>query len=132
MLTIQFVPYTEIEDLSSGKKIRKLLNIVKEDKIVLLEGKLSKHEETELIEKTMEAITARFKGIEIAVIYPERKNLAFFKKMKTDFVNILLGDRQGFTVIGPATIIKEIKKDPNKVQLLTKDVKPKKLKKKKK
>ena len=128
MLTIQFVPYTDVEDLSPEKKVRKLLNIVKEDKIVLLEGKLSKYEEAELIEKTMEAITARFRGIEIAVIYPEKKNLAFFKKLKVDFVNILLGDRQGFTVIGPATIVKEIKKDPNKVQLLTKDVKPKRKK----
>jgi len=121
MLTIQFVPYTEIEDLSPAKKIRKLLNIVKEDKIVLLEGRLSKQEEAELIEKTMESITSKFRGIEIAVVYPERKDLDLFKKMKIGIVNSLIGDRQGFTVIGPATVVKEIKKDPNRVQLLTKD-----------
>lgn len=131
MLTIQFIPYTEVEELSPDRKVKKLLNIVKEDKIVLLEGRLSKHEEAELIERTMEAITSRFKGIEIAVIYPERKNLALFKKFKVDLVNILLGERQGFTVIGPATIVKEIKKDPNKIQLLTRDIKPKKAKRKK-
>jgi hypothetical protein len=31
-----------------------------------------------------------------------------------------LGERQGLTIIGPASIVKEIKKDPNKIQLLTK------------
>ena len=32
---------------------------------------------------------------------------------------LLLGNRQGLTIIGPATIIKEIKKNPNKIELLT-------------
>ena len=41
--------------------------------------------------------------------------------MKSGMLNLVLGDRQGFTVIGPATIIKEIKKDPNKIELFTKD-----------
>ncbi len=110
-----------MEDLSPAKKIRKLLNIVKEDKIVFLEGRLSKQEEAELIEKTMESISSKFKGIEIAVVYPERKDLDFLKKMKEGLVNSLIGDRQGFTVIGPATVVKEIKKDPNRVLLFTKD-----------
>ena len=34
MVTIQFIPYSEIESLSSVGRIRKLLNIAKEDKIV--------------------------------------------------------------------------------------------------
>ena len=40
--------------------------------------------------------------------------------------NMLLGDRQGMTIIGPASVVKEIKKDPNKIELLTQEVKPKK------
>ncbi len=54
MVTLQFVPYTEIESLSSVGRIRKLLNIAKQDKIVLLQGRLRKEEETELIKATME------------------------------------------------------------------------------
>ena len=42
MLTLQFVPYTEIESLSSVGRIRKLLNITKENRIVLLQGRLRK------------------------------------------------------------------------------------------
>ncbi|MFH1668863.1 MAG: DUF2073 domain-containing protein [Candidatus Woesearchaeota archaeon] len=122
-LTLQFIPYIEIEGLSSIGRIRKLLNAVKEDKIVLLEGRLRKEEETELIKTTMEEINSEFKGIELAVIYPESHNMAFFRKAKQQFINVLLGDRQGLTIVGPASVVKEIKKDPNKIQLFTTDAK---------
>jgi hypothetical protein len=127
MLTLQFVPYTEIEYLSSVGRIRKLLNITKENRIVLLQGRLRKDEETELIKATMEEIDKDFKGIELSVIYPDKKETDLFRKIKRNFVNMLLGDRQGLTIIGPASIVREIKKDPDKIQLLTEeDVKPKK------
>jgi hypothetical protein len=129
-LTLQFVPYAEIENLSSLGRIRKLLNAVKEGKIVLLEGRLKKEEETELIKTTMEEINSEFKGIELAVIYPESHNLDPLKKMRNNFINALLGDRRGLTIVGPASIVKEIKKDPNKIQLFTTDS-PKKSRKKK-
>ena len=119
MLTLQFIPYSEIENLSSEKRINKLLNIAKEDKIVLLEGRLKKHEEAELIKMTMEAINEEFKGIELSVIYPESKDDALANKLRKLVINLLFGDRQGFTIIGPASIIKEIKQDPDKIQLLT-------------
>jgi len=128
-LTLQFVPYIEIENLSSLGRIKKLLNAVKEDKIVLLEGRLKKEEEVELIKTTMEEINSEFKGIELAVIYPEPHNLDFFRNIKQNFINALLGDRQGLTIVGPASIVKEIKKDPNRIQLFTED--KKRLKKKK-
>ena len=118
-LTLQFIPYAEIENLSSLGRIRKILNAAKENNIVLLEGRLKKEEETELIKTTMEEINDEFKGIELAVIYPESKNLDFIKKMRSQFVNLLLGNRQGLTIVGPASVVKEIRKDPNKIQLLT-------------
>jgi len=118
-LTLQFIPYAEIEKLSSLGRIRKILNAAKENNIVLLEGRLKKEEETELIKTTMEEINDEFKGIELAVIYPESKNLDFLRKIRSQFVNLLLGDRQGLTIVGPASVVKEIKKDPNKIQLLT-------------
>ncbi|MBI2129283.1 DUF2073 domain-containing protein [Candidatus Woesearchaeota archaeon] len=126
MLTLQIVPYGEIASLSSLGRIRKLLNIAKENKIVLLQGRLKKEEEAELIKATMEEINADFKGIELAVINPEEKKAAMFDKVKVGLANALLGDRQGLTVIGPANIVKEIKKDPDKIQLFTQDLKKKK------
>jgi len=120
MITLQFLPYYEIEDLSSAKRIKKLLSIVREDKILLLEGRLKKDEEAELIKKTMEQIDDNFKGIELGVIYPEKKDADIFFSLKKKLINMLLGDRHGFTIIGPATVVKEIKQDPGKIQLYTK------------
>ena len=124
MVTLQFVPYNEIEDLGSAIRVKKLIDIVKENKIVLLQGRLKKEEETDLISIAMEEIGAKFRGIELAVINPERKEQGI-KKMRNNFFGMLLGDMQGLTVIGPATIVKEIKKDPNKIELLTKEGKKK-------
>ncbi len=126
MLTLQFVPYTEIENLGSARRVKKLIDIVKQNKIVLLEGQLKKQEEADLIEIAMEEVDNKFKGIELAVINPEGKDDSVFAKVKHGFVSMLLGDRKGFTIIGPATIVKEIKKDPNKIELFTEDTKGKK------
>ena len=79
----------------------------------------------------MEEIDKDFKGIELSVIYPDKKESDLFKKLKRNFINMLLGDRQGLTIIGPASVVKEIKKDPDKIQLFTEEeVKPKKRRKK--
>ena len=128
MVTLQFVPYHEIEDLGSARRVKKLIDIVKESKIVLLQGRLKKEEETDLIAITMEEVGDKFKGIELAVINPSDKNVAGVKRLRNNFFGFLLGDRQGLTVIGPATLVKEIKKDPNKIELLTKESQKKKKK----
>ena len=122
MVTLTFLPYNEIEQLSSLSRIRKILNIAKENKIVLLQGRLKKPEEAELIKVTMEEIDKQFKGIELAVIYPNATaSSTVFGMLKNNLVNKMLGDRQGLTIVGPATIVKQIKKDPKKIELLTKD-----------
>lgn len=121
MITLQFVPNKELRSLSPNSRIKKLLNIVREDKIVLMEGRLRPEEEAMLIENTMKSITRSFKGIELCTIYPGEKDYGFLNRFKKGLANLLIGYKQGFTVIGPATIIKEIKKDPDKIQLFTKN-----------
>ncbi len=119
MVTIQFVPYTEVEKLSGLGKIRKLLNIAKMNKIVLLQGRLKKEEEAELIKTTMEEIDKKFKGIELAVINPAQTAKEGLQKFKYDLLGFFLGESQGLTIIGPSNIVKSIKRDPNKIELLT-------------
>jgi hypothetical protein len=118
MVTIQFIPYAEIESLTSVGRIRKLLNVAKENKIALLQGRLTKEEEAELIEATMEEINKDFKGIELAVIEPENSSGGF----RGFLANMLLRDQVGMTVIGPANIVKSIKRNPGKIELLTKEI----------
>jgi hypothetical protein len=113
MLTFQFVPYAEIQSLDSDQRVRKLLRLVKGQNIVLLEGKLKSREEAELIRRTMESIDKDFKGIEIGSITPKKVN-----RFKEGVMKLLFREESGFTVIGPANIIKEIKQNPGKIQLL--------------
>ncbi|MBS3135056.1 DUF2073 domain-containing protein [Candidatus Woesearchaeota archaeon] len=117
-LTLQFVPYNEIGKLDSNSKIKKILKVVKDNKIVLLEGKLKSEEEAMLIQRTMEQIDRNFKGIEIATIEGKDEK-DFIAVLKKNLARALLGDKFGLTIIGPASIVKEIKKDPNKIELFT-------------
>ncbi len=121
MVTFQFIPYQDMEALSPAKRVNKLLNIVKEDKIVIMEGRLRKQEEADLIEITMEEVSAKFKGIELSVVYPDKSKLEGYQKFKGTVTSLLLGDRQGLTIIGPASIVKKIEKNPDKIELFTKD-----------
>lgn len=124
-LTLQYIPYEEVGNLSVDEKLRKILKSVKENKIIFVEGRLNANEETLLIKKTMEMIDKKFKGIEICSIKPQkrRNNEIFGDKLRKMIANFLIGKNDGLTIVGPATIIKEIKRDPNKIELLTKDVK---------
>ncbi|MBI4140177.1 DUF2073 domain-containing protein [Candidatus Woesearchaeota archaeon] len=125
MVTLQFLPYSQVENMTGVGRIRKLLNLVKEDKIVLLQGRLHEDEEAELIKATMEEINKNFRGIELAVVNPSATDLTYMQKFRQGFTNFVLGDRQGITVIGPASVVKSIKRDPNKIELLMKNGKVK-------
>lgn len=121
------MPYSEIASLGSEERVSKILDIVKQNRIVLMEGRLTKQEETELIKQTMESIDDHFKGVEIGTLDPGAKeSAAFLEKIKKSMVNMLMGDRLGVTIIGPASIVKEIKQDPEKIQVFTEIEKKKK------
>ncbi len=113
------MPYADIEHLTTNDRIDKLLDIVKENKIVLMQGRLHPEEEGQLIQQTMQQIEEHFRGIEICTIYPEEKNLQLLKRVRKEMVKYIVGNRDGITIIGPATIVREIKRDPNNMMLLT-------------
>ena len=117
---IQFIPYSEIKALSGDDRIRKILNIVLGNNIIILQGKLRAEEESRLIGDTMAMIghVKDFKGIELAVIgSDERSNV--LDRFRKGFVNILSGgDIAAITIIGPASVVKEIKRNPKKIELL--------------
>ncbi len=118
--TIQFLPYSEIKNLDSNQRIKKILGIILGNNILILQGKLTVEEETRLIGDTMAMIgyVKNFKGIELAVISGNNKE-GFFGKMKAGMINALSGgDLGAITIIGPATIVKEIKRNPKKIELM--------------
>lgn len=117
---IQFLPYAEIRNLDSNGRIRKILNIVLGNNILILQGKLRPDEETRLIGDTMAMIghVKNFRGIELAVISGNGEE-GFLRRMSKGIANALAGgDLGAITIIGPATIVKEIKRNPKKIELL--------------
>lgn len=118
--TIQFLPYSEIKNLGSDDRIRKILNIVLGNNILILQGKLKADEETRLIGDTMAMIghVKEFKGIELAVISGNGDS-GVWDGIKKGIANALSGgDLGAVTIIGPATIVKEMKRNPKKIELL--------------
>ena len=119
---IQFLPHSEIRNLDSNQRIRKILGIILGNNILILQGKLHPEEEARLIGDTMAMIghLKNFKGIELAVISGDERQ-GFFKKIGKGIANALLGgDLGAVTIIGPATIVKEIKRNPKKIELMLK------------
>jgi len=119
--SIQFLPYTEIRDLESSARIKKILGIVLGNNILILQGKLRADEETRLIGDTMAMVghVKNFKGIELAVISGNGENTGFYKKFKYGLASALTGGNiNAITIIGPATIVKEMKRNPKKIELL--------------
>ena len=117
--SIQFLPYSEIRDLDSDERIKKILGIILGNNILILQGKLLANEETRLIGDTMAMMghVANFKGIELAVI-SGNGDMGFFAKIGKGIANALAGGDMGaVTIIGPATIVKEIKRNPKKIEL---------------
>jgi len=119
--SIQFLPYSEIRNLHSDERIKKILSIVLGNNILILQGKLKSEEETRLIGDTMAMIdhVKGFKGIELAVISGNGKDDGIYSKFKYGIANALTGgDVNAITIIGPATIVKEMKRNPKKIELL--------------
>jgi len=120
-LTLSFIPYTDIAKLDSVRRVKKLLDVVLENKIVILQGKLEPTEEASLIQSTMALVgkIKGFKGVELAVIQPNKEE-NLMDKIKMGIVKTLIGERDVLTIIGPASIVKDIKKDPSKIELMLK------------
>ena len=119
-LRIQVMPFSEVKDMGIAERVKKILDLVLGNKIVIMHGRLRAEEEARLIEDTMAMVdhVKEFKGIELAVVEPDMKGESMFVKMKYGIAKRLVGDNSALTIIGPASVIKEIKKDPRKIELL--------------
>ena len=118
-LRIHIMQHAEVKDMGIAERVKRILNLVLGNKIVFFHGRLRAEEEARLIEDTMAMVDhiRDFKGIELAVIEPDIKGESIFVKLKQGIAKRLVGDNNALTVIGPASIIKEIKRDPKKIEL---------------
>jgi hypothetical protein len=119
-LTIHFMPYSEIAREDAIGRIKKIMGIVLQSKIIILQGRLRPEEEVRLIENSMTLIgnIAGFQGIEIAAISGENEYGGIFTKVRHNLARILVGEQDAITIIGPASVVKEITRDPKKLEFM--------------
>ena len=118
-LTLSFIPFTEISKLKSVDRVKKVLDIILKNKIVILQGRLEATEEASLIQSTM-ALVGRingFRGVELAVIQSSKES-DVWDKLKLGIARALVGQRDIFTIVGPASVVKDIKRDPSRIELM--------------
>ena len=118
-LILQFIPYSEISSLSTVERIKKLLKIILDNKVIVLQGRLKPDEESRLIEDTMIMIgnIKGFKGVELAVV-EDNQEKSIFQKMRFGLAKVIAGQQNAITIIGPASIVKEMKRDPKKLEVM--------------
>ena len=95
------------------------MKIILENKVVVLQGRLKADEESRLIEDTMIMIgnIKGFRGVELAVV-EDNEEKSFFQKMRFGLAKAIAGQQNAITIIGPASIVKEMKKDPKKLEVM--------------
>ena len=119
-LSLHVIPFSEVKDMGISERVKKILNLILGNKIVILQGRLRAEEEARLIEDTMAMVDhiKSFKGIELAVIEPDMRNESVFGKIRYGIAKTLIGDSSAITLIGPASVIKEIRRDPKKLEMM--------------
>lgn len=108
-ISFNLVSRQKLVELTSDEKLRFILKEVKKGKILVLEQGLTPMEQTNLIENTMREIEQdTFIGVE----------MEGYGQDSPSFLQKLLGmsKRPRMTLIGPADLLKMIKKDNDMIQ----------------
>lgn len=108
-ISVNLISRHKLEELSSNEKLDFILKEVQKGKVLVLEQGLTSMEQTSLIEHTMREIEQdTFIGIEMEGYSEDRPTFLqkFLGKMK----------KPRMTVIGPADLLKTIRKDSNMIQ----------------
>ena len=108
-LKMDFLSSSDLNAHTSMEKISMIVDRVKNGDLVVIEGGLAPEEEAELIETTMREIDVEnFMGIDIYTL----------EKDQTSFFGLSRKKTVGITIIGPANVMKEVKKKSNFLSMI--------------
>lgn len=130
---MDFVSSSVLDDKPREKRINFILNRVKDGTILVTDGVLHADEEMELIRETMRRVDDGFPGIEVASLKKQMKGAQKFLENISDQRDRLQGllsgltgktpektsMKTGLTLIGPAKLIKKVKKNPDSFSVST-------------
>lgn len=108
-ISFNLVSKSKLDNFSTNEKLKFIIKEVKKGKILVLEHGLTPMEQTDLIEKTMKEIKQdTFIGVEMEGYGQD--NTSFIKRI------LGLGTKPRMTLIGPADLLKMVKKDDDMIQ----------------
>ncbi|RLF53513.1 MAG: DUF2073 domain-containing protein [Thermoplasmata archaeon] len=109
-ISFNLVSRHKLQELSSEEKLKFILREVKNGKILVLEHGLTPIEQTSLIERTMKEIEQdTFIGVEME---------GYGEDQPTFFQRLLgITRKPRITLIGPANLLKTVKKDNDMIQI---------------
>lgn len=110
MLRLKFIPYEMVRN-----DFNKIMRALQNDALVLIDAKLDPEEEADLIKDTMERLSGKFKGIELSSLGFSDKGR--FDKVRNMVAELLTGKKRGFTLIGPAHVVRKIKRNPSELMV---------------
>jgi hypothetical protein len=108
-ISFNLVSRNKLDELTSSEKLKFILKEVKKGKILVLEHGLTPFEQANLIENTMKEIEEdTFIGVEMEGLGEDRPS--FFQKL------FKYPKKPRVTLIGPANLLKTIRKDNDMIQ----------------
>ena len=110
-LKLKILPHKKILEMKKGFVDWKIIRDLKNNNILIINEEINPKEQTLFINEIMKNISDDFSGIEIACL-DINKDKTLLKKLQKMLVRIISGKRIGLTIIGPANIVKKIKKNP--------------------
>ncbi len=111
-LKIKFIPYEKFK-----KNNRNFLRDLQENTILLIDAKISPEEEAYIIEETMRKVSDRFSGVEMSSIELGEKTANVLGMVKNVLIERIIGKKRGMTIIGPARVVRKIRKNPEELLL---------------
>lgn len=113
MLKIRYVSHSRLNSLNTKSRIDLIMSHTKNNDIIIIDGRLKSREEAELIRRTMTDLNQNFEvfhGIEMAALYDVAAK-------KNSILDVFKKESNGITIIGPASIITEMKQHPDHIEL---------------
>lgn len=113
MLKIRYISIDRLNSLRTNSKIDLIIEHIKENNIILVDGRLKSRDEAELIRRTMIDLHKEFQifhGVEMV-------SLQDGFQTKKGVMGIFRKEPKGITIIGPASIITEMKQQTDHVEL---------------
>jgi hypothetical protein len=126
-LKMDFISSGKLNGKAENKRVDYILGKVKDGSILVMDGVMKPEEEMNLIKETMRRVDDGFPGIEVCSLKKELKGLKLVFDRLSDGKERLWNWisrkeeselKTGITLIGPAKLIKKIKKNPDSFSVL--------------